>query len=122
MAKRRRSSIALSGRQAQAALAVLIQEGRLAAGEVWKALARRGALIRALKAKLSALEQGAARISRQFENSPFPITPKGSAADDQAKRKKPRFSAATRKLYQQQGRYLAALRPLSKEQRAKVKA
>jgi len=38
MARRRRSSLDLSGQQAQAALALLIQEGKLRAGEVQKAI------------------------------------------------------------------------------------
>jgi hypothetical protein len=54
MRRRRGSSLALSGRQAQAALGVLIHEGKLAAGDVRKALQRRDRLIRALRASLAA--------------------------------------------------------------------
>jgi hypothetical protein len=80
-------------------------------------------LIKALKASLAALETGVGRLTRQFKDSPFPIVSRRvRPARGKAVRRKPRISAATRKLYQQQGRYMAALRPLSKLQRAKVKA
>ncbi len=114
MARRRRSSLVLSGDQARAALAVLIQEGKLGASEVIKALQRRDSLIRALRASLAALEQGAARVGRQFKG-------KAKAAKRPAKRRKPRISPATRKMYQQQGRYMAALRNLPPTARARVK-
>ena len=122
MARRRRLSLGLSAEQAQQALGVLVQEGRLAAGEVRKALHRRDSLVRALRASLAALEHGVATVGRQFKNSPLSIGRKAKAAKRPAERRKPRISAATRKLYQQQGRYMAALRQLSKQQRAKIKA
>jgi len=120
MARRRRSSLALSGDQARAALAVLIQEGKLAAGEVRKVLQRRNRLIRNLRAKLAALEAGVVKAGRRvLKDGFFPMARKAGTAK---RRRKPRISAATRKVYQQQGRYMAALRPLSKGQRAKIKA
>lgn len=123
MARRRKSSLALSGAQAQAALAVLIHEGRLATGEVTKALQRRDRLIRALRASLAALETGARSVGRRvLKDGPFPMAQKARATKRRVVRRKPRISAATRKMYQQQGRYMAALRNLSKEQRAEVKA
>jgi len=122
MAKRRRSFLAMSGQQAQAALAILIQEGKLAAGEVRKALQRRDRLIRALRSSLAALETGAVKVGRQFKDSPFSMGRKAKSAGRPSKRRKPKISAATRKLYQQQGRYMAAVRQLPKADRAKVKA
>ena len=123
MARRRRSSLGLSGDQARAALAILIQEGRLAAGEVRKALQRRDRLIRALRASLAALEAGAGSVGKRlFKNSPFPMVRKARPTRPKVARRKPRISAATRRIYQQQGRYMAALRNLSKEARAKIKA
>jgi hypothetical protein len=120
MAKRRRSSLALSGDQARAALAVLIQEGQLRAGEVQKALQRRDRLIRDLRAKLAALEAGVVKAGRRvLKDGFFPMARKVETAK---RRRKPRISAATRKIYQQQGRYMAALRNLPKSARAKVKA
>ena len=70
---------------------------------------------------LAALEHGAARVGRQFRDSPIPVARKANAVKRLKKRRKPRISAATRRIYQQQGKYLAALRPLSKAARAKVK-
>jgi hypothetical protein len=122
MARRRRSLLALSGQQAQAALGVLIQEGKLAAGEVRKALQRRDRLIRALRSSLAALETGAVKVGRQFRDSPLAIGRRAKAAKRLTKRRKPRISPATRKKYQAQGRYMAAVRNLAKESRAKVKA
>jgi hypothetical protein len=123
MARRRRSSLALSGQQAQAALAVLIQEGKLRAGEVQKVLQRRDRLIRDLRAKLAALEAGVVKAGRRvLKDGFFPMGRKASSPKRKLARRKPRISAATRKMYQQQGRYMAALRPLSKEKRAKIKA
>jgi hypothetical protein len=122
MARRRRSSLALSGQQAQAALGVLIQEGKLAASEVRKALQRRNRLIRSLKASLSALESGVVKVGRQFKESPFAIGRRAKTAKLATERRKPRISAATRKMYQQQGRYMAAVRQLPEAARAKIKA
>jgi hypothetical protein len=122
MARRRRSSLALSGEHARQALAILFQEGRLKAGEVRRALQRRDRLIRALRASLAALETGAVKVGRQFKNSPFSIGRREKVAKRPTKRRKPKISAATRKIYQQQGRYMAALRPLPKAARAKIKA
>jgi hypothetical protein len=120
MARRRRSSLALSGDQARAALAVLIQEGKLAASEVRKVLQRRDRLIRDLRAKLVALEAGVVTAGRRvLKDGFFPMARKAETAK---RRRKPRISAATRKMYRQQGRYMAAVRQLPKAARAKVKA
>ena len=123
MARRRRSSLALSAHQAQAAIRVLVHEGKLKAGEVRKALQRRDRLVKALKASLAALEAGAVSVGRRvLRDGPFPMGPKVKTAKQAAVRRNPKISAATRKMYQQQGRYMAALRNLSKEQRAGIKA
>jgi len=58
MAKRRKSSLILSGEHARQALAILVQEGKLKAGQVQKPLQRRDRLIRTLRANLAALETG----------------------------------------------------------------
>ena len=121
MAKRRRSSLALSGEHARQALAILVQEGRLKASEVMKALKRRDRLVRALRASLAALESGAVSAGRRLNGS-SPVDRKARTAKRKMARRKPRISAATRKIYQQQGRYMAALRPLPKAARAKIKA
>jgi hypothetical protein len=75
-----------------------------------------------LRAGLAALEAGAVKIGRQFKDSPFAIGRRAKTAKRSTNRRKPRISAATRKIYQQQGRYMAAVRLLSKADRVKIKA
>ena len=125
MARRRKSTLAVSAEQARQALGVLIHEGKLAAGEVQKALQRRDRLIRALRSSLASLGEEAGKVGRRvMKNGPFPMLRKTGrrAKGNLARKAKHKISAATRKIYQQQGRYMAALRPLSKGARAKVKA
>ncbi len=123
MATRRKSGLALSAEHARQALAILVQEGKIRASEVRKALQRRDRLIKALKASLAALEQGVGQLGRQFKGSPFPmVSRRAGSVRRKAVRRKPTILAATRKIYQQQGRYMAALRPLSKASRAKIRA
>ncbi len=124
MARRRKSTVALSADQAQKALAVLIQEGKLTAREVLKALQRRDRLIRALRDGLAALGEEAGRVGKRlFRAGALSIKARRSGtATPKVARRKPRISAATRKKFQTQGRYMAALRNLSKGSRAKIKA
>lgn len=121
MARRRRSSLALSGEHARQALAILVQEGKLKASEVKKALQRRDRLVRALRASLAALESGAVSAGRRLNGS-SPLARKARTAKRKVARRTRRISAATRKIYQQQGRYMAAVRQLPKAVRAKIKA
>jgi len=121
MVRRRRSNLAVSGEHARQALAILVQEGKLKAGEIRKALQRRDRLIGALRASLAALETGAVSVGKRLKGS-FSVARKARTPKRKMARRKPRISAATRKLYQQQGRYMAAVRPLPKAARAKIKA
>lgn len=123
MARRRRSSLAISAEHARHALAVLVHEGKLKTSEVQKALQRREHLIRALRDSLAALAGDVGQLRKRYGKDGF--SPRPTRKAKPAKRtvgRKPRISAATRKLYQQQGRYMAAVRSLSKDQKAKVKA
>src|SRR5580765_1433439 len=115
MARRHSSSLVLSGEQAHQAFALLVDEGKLAVGEIRKALQRRDRLIRALRARLAALEAGAGSLGKRLFKGSVPV------ARTAKRRRKPRISAATRNIYQQQGRYMAAVRQLPKADRAKVK-
>lgn len=122
MTRQRRSSFGLSGEQAQAALAVLVHEGKLATGEVQKAIKRHRHLVTDLRAKLAVLEEGAGKLGKRvLKDGPFPMAGKASTARRKVARRKPRISAATRKMYQAQGRYMAALRQLSKDARKQIK-
>ena len=103
--------------------AILVQEGKLRASEVKKALQRRDRLIRALKASLAALETGAVSVGRRlFGDRVSRKARKARTVTRKVARKKPRISPAVRAKYRLQGKYLSALRPLSKPQRAKIKA
>jgi hypothetical protein len=122
MARHRRPILTLTGEQAHQAFALLVDEGKLAVGEMWKALGRRDRLIRTLRARLSELEEGAGKVGRRvLGDRASRKARKARTATRKVARRKPRISAATRKLYQQQGRYMAALRNLSLEQRARIK-
>jgi hypothetical protein len=122
MARRRRSFLALSGEQAQQALTVLIQEGKLAASEVRRALQRRDRLIRALRASLAALETGVGRVGRLLKDRSRALARKATTAERKlARRKAKRVSPNRRRAMQQQGQYLGAVRQLRPVDRAKVK-
>jgi hypothetical protein len=123
MARRRRTPLTLSAEQARQALAVLIQDGKVAISEVQRALKRREHLIRELRSRLASLGEDGVWAGRRLRKS----AAAGFRAAERAsrpirKRAKPRISTATRKIYQAQGRYMAALRQLSKGARKQIKA
>ena len=122
MARRRRSILAVSGEQAQQALAVLIQEGKLAASEVRKALQRRDRLVRALRASLVALETGVGRVGSFLKDRSLPRLRKARTTKRRlVQRKAKRVSPKRRRAMRQQGQYLGAVRQLRPADRAKVK-
>ena len=112
MERKTRKTPHFSARHAAHALHVLIAEGKLAGRDVIAALKRREAMIRELRGKLATLE---GRVVSAVPQGRRTVARK-------AGRKKPKLSAATRAKYRKQGHYLAAVRPLSKANRAKVKA
>jgi hypothetical protein len=123
MTRRRRSSLPLSGDQARDALAVLVHDGKVAAGEVQKALKRHRHLVSDLRASLSALETGVGSLGKRlFGDRTSRKARKARTATRKVARRKPKISEATRAKYRLQGKYLSALRNLSKGARAKVKA
>src|SRR5262249_34143757 len=129
MARRRRSALALSAEHAQQALAILVQEGKVKVSEVRKALQRRERLIRALRVSLAALGADAGSLTRRIARRAAPVlghvakvaapmVGRSIARRAKPKRRKPRISAATRKMYQAQSRYMGADRPVSNAERA----
>lgn len=102
---RRRKTFNLAPSHAAHALSILIQDGKVKARDVARALRRREALIQELRARLAALGDGVLAATRGRGRKPGR-----------------RVSAAQRAARQAQGRYLAAVRRLSKADRAKVKA
>lgn len=106
----------LSDRHAPVALHILIEEGKVTARDVARALRRREKLVRDLRNKLAALERGALRgIARE-------VRPTRGERRALARRKRRRsISAAQRAAWKAQGRYMAAVRRLPRAARARVK-
>jgi hypothetical protein len=121
MPRYRKASLGLSAEQARQALTVLVQEGRLAASEVRRALDRRDRLVRALKASLAALESGAVSARKRLNGSRPAVRRGGTTKRKLARWKAKRVSPKRRRAMQQQGRYIGAVRQLSPADRATVK-
>ena len=126
MARRRRSSLALSAEQAQQALAFLVHEGRLAASEVRKAFDRREKLIREIKERLAQLGVEGLQLTTRLAKGPRRKIRAARKESRPARRPsqpaRKRVSAVRKAAMRRQGKYLAAIRPLSAQDRAKVKA
>lgn len=115
MRRKTRKALKLSGEHAAVALHLLIEDGKIAAADVTKALKRREALIRDLRSRLTALEQAAGPVARR-------LAADGRKAYLRARPKaKKAISRAQRIARQAQGRYMAAVRSLSKDARARIK-
>lgn len=98
-----------TGEEAQNILGWLIQEGKLSAAFVKKALTRREAAIRELRAKLTALEGGEVA--------------KGRKTIAKAKKKaRKQMTAARKASLKLHGQYLGTIRMLSKGAKAEIKA
>jgi hypothetical protein len=123
LARRRKSSLAVTAEQAQQALAFLVQEGKLAASEVGKALVRRERLIREVRELLAHLGVDGIEAGRTVRKRAVKAFRAAERTSRPArKRATHKITAATRKLYRLQGKYMSALRPLSKEARTGIKA
>ena len=94
---------------------MLIQDGKVAAGDVQRALQRREVMIRDLRERLAALEEAAAPVARRIARNG---RRRVRAAAPQARKA---ITRAQRVARQAQGRYLAAVRRLSKDARLKVR-
>lgn len=118
MRRRRRTGFPkISAEQAQQALHILVQDGRIAAREVSKALARREKLVRELRARLSALgDDVAGAVNRGAREAIAPKTRRRLR-----RRARKAITQAQRTARRAQGKYLAAIRRLSKASRAKVR-
>lgn len=116
MRRKTRKALKLSAEHAAVALNLLIQDGKIAAADVAKALKRREQMIQDLRARLVALEEAATPVARR-------LAADGRKAYLSARPKaKKAISRAQRVARQAQGRYMAAVRSLSKDARAKIKA
>ena len=116
MRRKTRKALKLSAEHAAVALNLLIQDGKIAAADVAKALKNREKMIRDLRKRLVDLEDAAAPVARR-------LAADGRKAYLRARPKaKKAISRAQRVARQAQGRYMAAVRSLSKDARAKIKA
>ncbi len=115
MRRKTRKALKMTADHAAAVLQLLLEEGKIAAGDVTRALQRREKTIRALRQRLAALEEASAPAARRF----------ASAGRTAVRRAVPRarkaITRAQRVARQAQGRYMAAIRRLSEDARAKVR-
>ena len=109
-------AIRISAEHAAVALQLLIQDGKVAAADVKRALKNREKLIKDLRARLTALEKAAAPAARRLARAGRRVA---SEAEPKARQA---LSRAQRTARRAQGRYLAAIRRLSRSARVKVKA
>ncbi|HTR04318.1 MAG TPA: hypothetical protein VMN82_14095 [Thermoanaerobaculia bacterium] len=116
MRRKTKKALKLSAEHAAAALQLLIEDGKIAAADVTRALRKREQLIKDLRVRLAALEKAArpaaGRVVRAGRRAARRAAPKARRA----------LSRAQKVARRAQGHYLAALRRLSKDARAKVKA
>jgi len=108
-----RKTLTLTTDRAAHVLNILISEGKLTAKQVSDALRRREALIADLRQRLAALEQGAASAMKRVGRG---------MARKAARKPKRKMTVARRAALRLHGQYLGTVRPLSKANRAKVKA
>jgi hypothetical protein len=116
MRRKTKKALRLSAEHAAIALHLLIEDGKVAAADVTRALKNREQMIRDLRARLSDLEKAAAPVARRIAKAGR------KAARRAAPRARKAISSAQKAAREAQGRYLAAIRRLSKDARAKIKA
>jgi len=126
LARRRRSSLAVTAEEARQALSFLIHEGKLAAREVQKALSRRERLIQETRERLAQLGvDGLQLTTRLAKGASRKIRAARKAARPTRGPTRPvrrRVSAVRKAAMVRQGKYLAAVRRLSARDRVKIKA
>jgi hypothetical protein len=110
-----RKALRLSAQHAGLALQMLIEEGRIAARDVARALKSRDKLIKELRARLAEIESVSQPVARRL----------ASAGRKAVRRVAPRarkaITRAQRVARQAQGRYMAAVRSLSADARVKIR-
>jgi ParB-like chromosome segregation protein Spo0J len=115
MRRKTRKALKLSAEHAAVALQLLIEDGKVAAADVTKALKNREKLIKDLRSRLSALEKAARPMARRIARAGR------KAARRAAPKARKAVSRAQKAARRAQGRYMAAVRRLSKDARARVK-
>jgi len=116
MRRKTKRAIRISAEHAAVALQLLIEDGKVAAADVRRALQNREKLIKDLRTRLTALERAAAPAARRLAKAGRQVARR---AQPEARRALSRAQKVARRA---QGQYLAAIRRLSREARAKIKA
>lgn len=115
MRRKTRKALKLTADRAAAALQLLLEEGKIAAADVTRALQRREKTIQAIRERLAALGEASGPATRRF------ATAGRTAARRALPRARKTITRAQRVARQAQGRYMAAIRRLSEDARAKVR-
>ena len=118
MRRKTRKALKLSAHHASVALHMLIEEGKIAAADVSRALKNREKLIREMRERLAALESASAPVVRRVAKATRKAT--RQAVRRAAPQARKTITRAQRLARQAQGRYLAAIRTLSKEAKEKI--
>ncbi len=113
--RKTKKALRLSAHHAGVALQMLIDQGKIAASDVARALKNRERMIKELKAKLAELESVSRPVARRV----------ASAGRKAVRRAAPRarkaITRAQRVARQAQGRYMSAIRSLSQDARVKIR-
>lgn len=115
MRRKTKKALKLSAHHAGVALQMLMEEGKIAAGDVARALKNRERLIQDLKARLSEIESISRPVARRVASA------SRKAIRRAAPRARKAITRAQRTARQAQGRYMAAVRSLSEEARVKIR-
>jgi hypothetical protein len=113
--RKTRKALRLSAQHAGLALQMLIEEGRIAAGDVARALKKREKLIKELRARLAEIESVSLPVARRLASAGR------KAVRGVAPRARKAITRAQRVARQAQGRYMAAVRSLSEDARLKIR-
>jgi hypothetical protein len=113
--RKTRKALKLSAHHAGLALQMLIEEGKIAAGDVARALRNREKMIKDLREKLAALETSARPIARRLASAGRKVVRRA------APRARKAITRAQRAARQAQGRYMSAIRQLSADARVKIR-
>jgi len=113
--RKTRKALRLSAQHAGLALQMLIEEGRIAAGDVARALKNREKLIKELRARLAEIESVSRPVARRLASAGR------KAVRGVAPRARKAITRAQRVARQAQGRYMAAVRSLSEDARVKIR-
>lgn len=113
--RKTKKALKLSAEHAGVALQLLIEEGKIAAGDVARALKNREKMIKDLRERLAALETAARPVARRLASAGRKAVRRAAPPARKA------ITRAQRIARQAQGRYLGAVRRLSEDARAKIR-